>query len=102
MPHPKTQLAAPQSYNIFCYKRILFHFNIYNFSLKWHILITYAGDGHWRPVLLQPPLGYRLRTQDISLKFSMLLPVNIFSSKESKNYFLLGIVNDIPKVSVNL
>ena len=23
---------------------ILFHFNIYNFSLKWHNLITYAGD----------------------------------------------------------
>ena len=34
--------------------------------------------------------------------FQMLWPVKIFSSKESKNYFLLGIVNDIPKVSVNL
>ena len=28
--------------------------------------------------------------------------LKIFSSKESKKYFLLGIVNDIPKVSVNL
>ena len=27
---------------------ILFHFNIYNFSLKWHNLITYAGDGYCR------------------------------------------------------
>ena len=31
----------------------------------------------------------------------MLWPVRIFSSKEKKQ-FLLGIVNDIPKVSVNL
>ena len=27
----------------------------------------------------------------------MLWPVKIFRSKKSKNYFLLGIVNDIPK-----
>ena len=32
----------------------------------------------------------------------MLRHVEIFSSKESKKYVLLGIVNDIPKVSVNL
>ena len=38
----------------------------------------------------------------ISLKCSMLWPVKIFRSKKSKNYFLLGIVNDIPKVTVNL
>ena len=43
-----------------------------------------------------------LHTRDISLDFSMLRPVKIFSGKNSKKYFLLGIVNDIPKVSVNL
>ena len=26
---------------------ILFYFDVYNFSLKWHYLITYAGDGHY-------------------------------------------------------
>ena len=40
--------------------------------------------------------------QDFSLKFSMLWPVKIFRSKKSKKYFLLGIVNDIPKVTLNL
>ena len=43
-----------------------------------------------------------LHTRDISLKFSMLWPVKIFSGKKSKKLFLLGIVNDTPKVSVNL
>ena len=43
-----------------------------------------------------------LHAQDISLKSSMLWPVKIFSSKILKNYFLLGIVNDIPKLTVNL
>ena len=36
------------------------------------------------------------------LGFSLLWPVKIFSTKESEMYFLLGLVNDIPKVSVNL
>ena len=40
--------------------------------------------------------------QDFSLEFSMLWPVKIFRSKESKTYFLLGIVNDILKVTLNL
>ena len=43
-----------------------------------------------------------LHTQVISLKCSNVMAVKIFSSKELKCYFLLGIVNDIPKVSVNL
>ena len=36
------------------------------------------------------------------LGFSLLWPVKILSTKESEMYFLLGLVNDIPKVSVNL
>ena len=43
-----------------------------------------------------------LHTRDISLKFSMSWPVKVFSSKRLKVYFLLGIVNDIPKVTVNM
>ena len=48
------------------------------------------------------PLVYRLHTQDIAPQFSNVMARKVFSSKESKRYFLLGIVNDIPKVSVNL
>ena len=58
--------------------------------------------GSKRSVLAKLPLGYRLHTHDISLKFQMLWPIKYFSSKESKNYFLLGMVNDIPKVSVTI
>ena len=36
------------------------------------------------------------------LEFSTLWPVKIFRGKKSKKYFLLGIVNDIPKVTLNL
>ena len=43
-----------------------------------------------------------VHTRDFSLEFSMLWPVKIFRGKKSKKYFLLGIVNDIPKVTLNL
>ena len=43
-----------------------------------------------------------LHTRDFSLKFSMVWPVKVVSSKKSKKYFLLGIDNDIPKVILNL
>ena len=63
---PKTHLTAAYSYNkvylkiLECYQgeniianrplstHILYHFNIYNFSLKWHNLITFKGNSHCR------------------------------------------------------
>ena len=42
------------------------------------------------------------RGDDTHTKCSMVWPVKLFSSKESEIYFLLGLVNDFTKDSVNL
>ena len=63
-PHSKTYLTAALAHNkvylqiLECYQvenvmanrpmstHILFYFNIYNFSLKWHNIIIITGNGH--------------------------------------------------------
>ena len=61
---------------------ILFHFNVYNFSLKWHNLITYTGDGHcsFRVTLFQ-----MLLTSDIKKKIPDSLPLKFFPRHNIEN-----------------
>ena len=61
---------------------ILFHFNIYNFSLKWHNLITYASDGHYRFIdALRMSLTMRSKRIFYSLLLKILTGQNVWKFK---------------------
>ena len=61
---------------------ILFYFKIYNFFFKWHNLITYAGDGHYR---FTDTLGISL-TMPNKKYFFDFLPLRIFTGHNIEHF----------------